>query len=85
MYLFNFYRITLSIIIFIKIIYVPNVGLRASHMDDSYDFYKGDMHTNYPLVNGKLSVQCYFEALSNCYSIYRKKFMNKFFSGKYWN
>ncbi|XP_025414651.1 hydroxymethylglutaryl-CoA synthase 1-like isoform X3 [Sipha flava] len=53
-------------------------GLRASHMDDTYDFYKGNMHTNYPLVDGKLSVQCYFEALYNCYCLYRKKFLNKF-------
>lgn len=47
-------------------------------MNDTYDFYKGDMHTNYPLVNGKLSIKCYFEALYNCYYLYRRKFLNKF-------
>lgn len=54
------------------------IGLRASHMNDTYDFYKGNMFTNYPIVNGKLSIQCYFEALYNCYYLYRKRFLNKF-------
>jgi hydroxymethylglutaryl-CoA synthase len=61
-----------------KLYMLTGAGLRASHMDDTYDFYKGNMHTNYPLVDGKLSVQCYFEALYNCYCLYRKKFLNKF-------
>lgn len=44
-------------------------------MDDTYDFYKGDMCSNYPLVDGKLSIQCYFKALLNCYTLYRKHFL----------
>lgn len=56
------------------------VGLRASHMDDVYDFYKADACTNYPLVNSKLSIQCYFEALCKSYNLYRKKFLKKIFS-----
>ncbi|XP_026816773.1 hydroxymethylglutaryl-CoA synthase 1-like isoform X2 [Rhopalosiphum maidis] len=52
--------------------------LRASHMNDTYDFYKGDMSTNYPTVDGKVSIRCYFEALYNCYYLYRKRFLKKF-------
>lgn len=47
-------------------------------MDDTYDFYKGDMGTNYPTVDGKVSIRCYFEALYNCYYLYRKRFLKKF-------
>jgi len=47
-------------------------------MNDTYDFYKGDMSTNYPTVDGKLSIRCYFEALYNCYYLYRKRFLKKF-------
>lgn len=46
-------------------------------MSDTYDFYKGNMFTNYPLVNGKLSIKCYFEGLLNCYLLYRTKFLRK--------
>ncbi|XP_015376005.1 PREDICTED: hydroxymethylglutaryl-CoA synthase 1-like isoform X1 [Diuraphis noxia] len=53
-------------------------GLRASHMNDTYDFYKGDMGTNYPTVDGKVSIRCYFEALYNCYYLYRNRFLKKF-------
>lgn len=47
-------------------------------MNDTYDFYKGDMGTNYPTVDGKLSIRCYFEALYNCYYLYRNRFLKKF-------
>lgn len=50
-------------------------------MDDTYDFYKGDMLTNYPSVDGKLSIKCYFDGLYNCYSTYRKRFLNKSANG----
>lgn len=46
-------------------------------MDDTYDFYKGDMGTSYPMVDGKLSIRCYLDALSNSYSLYRRKFLDK--------
>ncbi|KAM6233164.1 LOW QUALITY PROTEIN: hydroxymethylglutaryl-CoA synthase, cytoplasmic-like [Porphyrio hochstetteri] len=45
-----------------------------------YDFYKPDTVSEYPVVDGKLSVQCYFSALDRCYvrlliyiHIYRNK------------
>ncbi|KAL7989056.1 hypothetical protein Chor_007975 [Crotalus horridus] len=48
-------------------------GLRATHMQHAYDFYKPDMVSEYPVVDGKLSIQCYLSALDRCYNVYRKK------------
>ncbi|XP_060617434.2 hydroxymethylglutaryl-CoA synthase, cytoplasmic isoform X1 [Anolis sagrei] len=48
-------------------------GLRGTHMQHAYDFYKPDMVSEYPVVDGKLSIQCYLSALDRCYSVYRKK------------
>ncbi|XP_022913980.1 hydroxymethylglutaryl-CoA synthase 1 [Onthophagus taurus] len=48
-------------------------GIRASYMRHAYDFYKPDFCSEYPKVDGKLSIQCYLDALDNCYSGYCKK------------
>ncbi|XP_038599677.1 hydroxymethylglutaryl-CoA synthase, cytoplasmic [Tachyglossus aculeatus] len=48
-------------------------GLRGTHMQHAYDFYKPDMMSEYPVVDGKLSIQCYLSALDRCYSVYRNK------------
>ncbi|XP_044302150.1 hydroxymethylglutaryl-CoA synthase, cytoplasmic isoform X2 [Varanus komodoensis] len=48
-------------------------GLRGTHMQHAYDFYKPDMVSEYPVVDGKLSIQCYLSALDCCYAVYRKK------------
>ena len=49
---------------------VPFTGLRAVHMQHKYDFYKPDMVSEYPQVDGKLSIKCYFHALDQCYRRY---------------
>lgn len=49
------------------------LGLKGSHMQHAYDFYKPDMVSEYPVVDGKLSIQCYLNALDKCYQIYRQK------------
>ncbi|KAL8064309.1 hypothetical protein ABFX02_01G081200 [Erythranthe guttata] len=41
--------------------------LRASHMSHVYDFYKPDLASEYPVVDGKLSQTCYLMALDSCY------------------
>ncbi|XP_073303902.1 hydroxymethylglutaryl-CoA synthase-like [Primulina huaijiensis] len=41
--------------------------LRASHMAHAYDFYKPDLASEYPVVDGKLSQTCYLMALDSCY------------------
>lgn len=42
-------------------------------MQHAYDFYKPDMVSEYPVVDGKLSIECYLSALDRCYSVYRNK------------
>ncbi|XP_073334433.1 hydroxymethylglutaryl-CoA synthase, cytoplasmic isoform X1 [Pagrus major] len=48
-------------------------GLRGTHMQHAYDFYKPDLVSEYPVVDGKLSIECYLSALDRCYSVYRNK------------
>lgn len=47
---------------------------RGSHMSHAYDFYKPNLASEYPVVDGKLSQTCYLMALDSCY----KYFCNKF-------
>lgn len=49
-------------------------GIRASHMEHAYDFYKPNLNSEYPVVDGKLSVTCYYRALDNCYRLFRERF-----------
>lgn len=49
-------------------------GLRATHMEHVYDFYKPDLMSEYPAVNGVLSVECYLRSVDKCYALYKKKF-----------
>ncbi|KAK7794111.1 hypothetical protein R5R35_012605 [Gryllus longicercus] len=48
-------------------------GVRASYMRHAYDFYKPDLSSQYPTVDGKLSIQCYLSALDHCYQLYCSK------------
>ncbi|KAF2355010.1 Hydroxymethylglutaryl-CoA synthase eukaryotic [Trinorchestia longiramus] len=48
-------------------------GVRSSYMTHSYDFYKPVLSSEYPVVDGKLSIQCYFSALDSCYAAYLSK------------
>ncbi|PVD23118.1 hypothetical protein C0Q70_16381 [Pomacea canaliculata] len=48
-------------------------GVRSCHMQHVYDFYKPDMASEYPVVDGKLSIQCYLHALDSCYKVYCRK------------
>lgn len=57
---------------------VFDTGLRATHMAHVYDFYKPDMSSEYPVINGQLSLKCYLSALDTCYQLYGKKFSKKF-------
>lgn len=47
-----------------KIILEP---FRYSYFDDKYDFYKPNMSTEAPVVNGKLSTKLYTKVLDHCY------------------
>ncbi|NP_001093297.1 3-hydroxy-3-methylglutaryl-CoA synthase [Bombyx mori] len=52
---------------------VFDCGVRASYMTHAYDFYKPDLSSEFPYVDGKLSIQCYLNALDNCYNLFSKK------------
>lgn len=52
-------------------------GVRASYMRHAYDFYKPDLSSEFPYVDGKLSIQCYLSALDNCYQLFCKKMKRK--------
>ena len=36
-------------------------------MQHAYDFYKPNLSSEYPTLDGKLSIQCYASALDTCY------------------
>ena len=48
-------------------------GVRSTYMANVYDFYKPDLNSEYPYVDGPLSNQCYLQALDQCYNVYFDK------------
>lgn len=48
-------------------------GLRGSYMAHAYDFYKPDLTSEYPYVDGHYSVNCYTEALDGAYRAYNQR------------
>ena len=48
-------------------------GLRGSYMRHDYDFYKPDPTSEYPIIHGHYSLQCYSEALDGCYKAYLRR------------
>ncbi|KAK8483804.1 hypothetical protein V6N13_021597 [Hibiscus sabdariffa] len=47
---------------------------RGSHMSHAYDFYKPNLTSEYPVVDGKLSQTCYLMALDSCYKSFCHKY-----------
>ncbi|XP_043254693.1 hydroxymethylglutaryl-CoA synthase 1 [Colletes gigas] len=56
-------------------------GIRSSYMKHAYDFYKPNLKSEYPIVDGHLSIQCYLGALDNCYQTYCEKVKKKYKKG----
>lgn len=52
---------------------VVDAGLRGSYMQHVYDFYKPDLTSEYPIVDGHFSIKCYSEAVDACYKAYNKR------------
>ena len=54
-------------------------GKRGTYMQHAYDFYKPDLTSEYPVVDGHFSVTCYTEAVDACYNAYntREESLNK--------
>lgn len=45
-------------------------GLRGTYITHAYDFYKPDLTSEYPVVDGQFSLRCYTEAVDACYKAY---------------
>jgi hydroxymethylglutaryl-CoA synthase len=52
---------------------VVEPGLRGSYMQHAYDFYKPDLTSEYPYVDGHFSLTCYTKALDAAYRAYCKR------------
>ncbi|KAK2767802.1 ATP-dependent 5'-3' DNA helicase hcs1 [Arachnomyces sp. PD_36] len=52
---------------------VVEPGLRGSHITHAYDFYKPDLASEYPYVDGQFSLRCYTEAVDACYKAYNAR------------
>jgi hydroxymethylglutaryl-CoA synthase len=52
---------------------VIDAGLRGSYIKHAYDFYKPDLTSEYPIVDGHFSIQCYLEAVDACYKAYNHR------------
>ncbi|KAL1635015.1 3-hydroxy-3-methylglutaryl coenzyme A synthase [Diplodia intermedia] len=48
-------------------------GLRGTYMAHVYDFYKPDLTSEYPYVDGHFSIRCYTEAVDACYKAYNAR------------
>lgn len=42
-------------------------------MEHAYDFYKPNLSSEFPVVDGQLSIRCYLTALDKCYQRYAEK------------
>lgn len=50
---------------------------RATHMEDAYDFYKPNLISEYPVVDGHLSNSCYLRAVDKCFETMNRKHIAK--------
>lgn len=48
-------------------------GKRGSYMQHAYDFYKPDLTSEYPVVDGHFSIVCYTQAVDACYKAYNTR------------
>lgn len=48
-------------------------GLRGTHIAHAYDFYKPDLTSEYPVVDGHYSIKCYTQAVDACYKAYNAR------------
>jgi hydroxymethylglutaryl-CoA synthase len=56
---------------------VVEQGIRSTHMEHVYDFYKPNLSSEYPVVDGQLSIKSYLKALDMCYDGFSKRFKEK--------
>ncbi|KAI8616457.1 hydroxymethylglutaryl-coenzyme A synthase C terminal-domain-containing protein [Chytriomyces sp. MP71] len=52
-------------------------AMRSTFMEHVWDFYKPDLHSEYPEVDGPLSNMCYIKAIDKCYEGYLERVAKK--------
>jgi len=52
-------------------------GVRSSHMEHAWDFYKPNLSSPFPVVDGHLSQTCYLAALDVCFQRFTEKFQKR--------
>ncbi|KAG0000877.1 Hydroxymethylglutaryl-CoA synthase, cytoplasmic [Entomortierella chlamydospora] len=52
-------------------------GVRSTHMNHLWDFYKPELASEYPTVDGHFSNTCYIRSVDACYSLFTKKFSKR--------
>lgn len=67
----------------VALLITPNAELciepiRSSYMFHEYDFYKPHMESEYPTVNGQVSIKSYLACLINCYKQLKTKYNKAF-------
>ncbi|KAH7326960.1 hydroxymethylglutaryl-CoA synthase [Rhizoctonia solani] len=50
-----------------------NVPVHGTYMANCYDFYKPDLSSEYPFVDGQGSIIAYLKSLDHCYDSFRRK------------
>ena len=49
----------------------------GTYMTNAWDFYKPDLNSEYPEVDGPLTIDCYFGSLDNAWDAYREKYAKR--------
>ncbi|KAF9939875.1 Hydroxymethylglutaryl-CoA synthase, cytoplasmic [Modicella reniformis] len=57
---------------------VLDQGVRSTHMNHLWDFYKPELASEYPTVDGHFSNTCYVRSVDACYSLFTKKFSKRY-------
>lgn len=57
-------------------------GIRATYMDHVYDFYKPDLHSEYPVVDGPLSNASYITAVDKTFNLFLDKIEKRYCKGE---
>ena len=66
----------------------PNANIiieqeRSTYMENAYDFYKPILNSEYPVVDGHYSINCYLNAIDKCYEDYKVKKKEDISMGKF--
>lgn len=69
----TYVRRTLTVLFMNSLIETSASAIHGSYMANVYDFYKPNLSSEYPVVDGPLTITTYLEALDQSYARYREK------------